>query len=154
MGGELRHRRHALQALRVGGLGTARALTETSEIPRSVRRGPRITLACDCGEKRYLRYGERWTCEQCGKTWNTTRIPIEQYAAIRATQLRYRRVPIAISVFALLAVVACIVVGKALGGLLVVGVLATTWSMFFRPLHRRKYRRALAELPTWKIKPE
>jgi hypothetical protein len=125
-----------------------------SALPRSVRRGPPITLTCDCGEKRYLRYGERWTCETCGKTWNTTRIPIEQYAAIRSTQLRYRRVPLAISVVALIAAVASIVAGQAVGGLLLVAVVATTWSLFFRPLHRRKYRAALAELPTWKIKPE
>jgi hypothetical protein len=45
-------------------------------------------------------------------------------------------------------------VGKALGGVIVVGVLASTWSMFFRPIHRRKYRQAIADLPTWKIKPE
>lgn len=123
-------------------------------LPRSVRRGPAITLSCDCGERRYLRYGERWTCEGCGKTWNTLRIPMEQYAAIRATQLRFRRVPLAIAALALVCVVACIVVGKALGGLIIVAILATTWSMFFRPLHRRKYREALAQLPSWKIEPE
>jgi hypothetical protein len=129
-------------------------MIDSATIPKSVRRGPPITITCDCGEQRYLRYGERWTCATCGKTWNTTRIPIEQYVAIRATQLRYRRVPMAISVFALACVVACIVIGKALGGLLVVAILATTWSMFFRPLYRRRYRAALAELPTWKIEPE
>jgi hypothetical protein len=123
-------------------------------IPRSVRRGPPITLTCECGQTRHLRYGERWTCESCDRTWDTARIPLDQYAAIRRTQLRFRRVPIAISVLALAAVIACIVVGKALGGLLVVAILATTWSMFFRPLHRRRYRAALAELPTWKIEPE
>ena len=126
----------------------------TASLPRSVRRGPPITLTCDCGERRYVRYGERWTCEKCRKTWNTTRIPMEQYAAIRATQLRYRRVPVAISLLSLLCVIAFIIVGKALGGLIVVGVLASTWSMFFRPIHRRKYRQALADLPSWKIKPE
>ena len=129
-------------------------MADSPTVSKAVRRGPPITLTCDCGERRYLRYGERWTCETCGKTWNTTRIPIDQYAAIRATQLRYRRAPIAISVLALASVIACIVVGKALGGLIIVAILATTWSMFFRPLHRRKYRAALAELPTWKIKPE
>ena len=126
----------------------------TEPLPRSVRRGPRITLTCDCGQTRRLHYGERWTCEQCGKTWNTRRIPMEQYAAIRATQLRYRRVPLAISLFSLLSVIACVVIGKAFGGLIVVGVIATTWSMFFRPIHRRKYRQALAQLPEWKITPE
>jgi predicted anti-sigma-YlaC factor YlaD len=129
-------------------------VTHTAGVRKTVRRGPPITLTCDCGERRYLRYGERWTCEKCGKTWNTNRIPVEQYAAIRATQLRYRRVPLAISVFALVCVVAFIIVGKALGGLIVVGLLASTWSMFFRPIHRRKYREAIADLPSWKIKPE
>ncbi len=127
---------------------------EPATIPRSVRRGPPITLTCECGEKRYLRYGERWTCETCARSWDTGKIPLEQYAAIRRTQLRFRRVPLTISVLALICVVAFIIVGKALGGLLLVAVVATTWSMFFRPLHRRRYREALADLPTWQIKPD
>ncbi|MHB1568781.1 MAG: hypothetical protein ACYCXW_02880 [Solirubrobacteraceae bacterium] len=125
-----------------------------TELPKSVRRGPRITLTCDCGEVRYLHYGELWTCEKCGRTWNTNRIPVEQYAAIRATQLRYRRIPMAMSLIALACVVAFVIIGKALGGLIVVALLATTWTMFFRPLYRRRYRAALADLPSWKIKPE
>jgi hypothetical protein len=127
---------------------------QTPELPRSIRRGPRITLTCECGELRYLSYGERWTCETCGKTWNTARIPLEQYAELRRTQLRFRRVPIAISVLALICIVAFIIVGKAFGGLIVVALGATTWSMFFRPLYRRRYREALADLPSWQIKPE
>lgn len=125
-----------------------------SSLPRTVRHGPRITLTCDCGEVRYLKYGERWTCETCGKTWNTNRIPLEQYAAVRATQLRYRRVPMLISIVALACIVAFVIVGKALAGLVIVALVVTAWSMFFRPLHRRKYRQALADLPSWKIKPE
>ncbi len=123
-------------------------------IPRSVQRGPPITLTCECGETRHLRYGDRWSCEKCSRSWDTAKIPVDQYAAIRATQLRFRRVPIAISALALAAVIACIVIGKALGGLLVVAILATSWSMFFRPLHRRRYREALADLPTWQIEPD
>ena len=123
-------------------------------IPRSVRRGPKITVSCRCGEQQLLNYGEDWTCEQCGRHWDTKQIPIEQYAAIRSTQLRYRRVPIAISVVALACVIAAVVAGKALGGLLIVGVVATTWSMFFRPMHSRRYRAALAQLPTWTMKPD
>lgn len=129
-------------------------MASEAPLPRAVRRGPPITLACDCGERRNVRYGERWTCEKCGKTWNTRRIPVEQYAAIRRTQLRYRRVPLAISFFALACVILFVIIGKALGGLLIVALLASTWSMFFRPIHRKKYRQALAELPSWKIKPE
>jgi len=123
-------------------------------VPRSVRRGPPITITCECGERRYLHYGERWGCEGCGRIWNTTRIPIEQYAEIRRTQLRFRRVPIAISFLALVCVVAFIIAGRALGGLVVVALGATTWSMFFRPVYKRRYRAALAKLPSWEIAPE
>jgi hypothetical protein len=122
--------------------------------PTTTVRGPKITVSCRCGEKRYLAYGERWTCEECGRTWDTGQIPADQYAAIRATQLRYRRVPLAISVVALICIVAGVLVGKALGGLIIVAIVATTWSMFFRPMHSRKYRAALAELPTWTLTPE
>ena len=123
-------------------------------IPKSVRRGPPITLTCECGETRYLRYGERWKCEKCSRSWDTAKIPVDDYAAIRRTQLRFRRVPLVISVLALACVVAFVIVGKALGGLLLVAVVATTWSMFFRPIHRRRYREALADLPTWQIEPD
>ena len=43
-------------------------MSDPAGLPKSVRRGPPITLTCDCGERRYLRYGERWTCEKCKKT--------------------------------------------------------------------------------------
>ncbi len=120
----------------------------------AVRRGPPITLTCECGERRYLHYGERWKCEKCGRAWSTSRIPIEQYAEIRRTQLRFRRVPIAISFLALVCVVAFIIAGRAFGGLIVVALGATTWSMFFRPLYKRRYREALAKLPSWEIEPD
>lgn len=122
--------------------------------PTVVRRGPKITVACPCGERRYLSYGERWTCERCGRRWDTNQIPLKQYAALRATQLRYRRVPLAIGVVALACIVAGVVVGKALGGVIIVAIVATTWSMFFRPIHRRRYRSALADLPSWSLTPD
>ena len=125
-----------------------------ADLPRSVRRGPPITIACECGEKRYLKYGERWTCEKCGRTWNTRRIPLEEYAELRRTQLRYRRIPLAVSVLALACVVAFILLGRALGGLLFVAFVATAWSMFVHPFYKRRYREQLAKVPTWKIEPE
>jgi hypothetical protein len=138
-------------------MGASPALNPTageSELPRSIRRGPKITIACECGEKRYLQYGEKWTCEKCGRTWNTRRIPLEEYAELRRTQLRYRRVPLLISALSLVCVVAFVVAGKALGGLLVVAFAATAWSMFVHPFYKRRYREQLAKVPTWKIEPE
>jgi hypothetical protein len=129
-------------------------MTTETALPRSVRRGPRITLTCKCGERNYLRYGERWTCAKCGRTWNTRQIPLEQYAEIRRTQLRFRRIPITISVLALICVITFIIMGKAFGGLIVVAFGASAWSMFARPLHKRRFRKAIADLPSWEIEPE
>lgn len=130
------------------------AAESLSDLPRSVRHGPRITLTCKCGEKEYVQYGETWTCDKCGKRWNTRKIPLEQYAAVRATQLKFRRVPIAIATFSLVCVVAFIIGGKPLGGVVLVALCATAWSMFARPFHKRKYREAVAKLPSWEIEPE
>ena len=125
-----------------------------AELPRSIRRGPPITIDCECGERRYLHYGERWMCEKCGRTWNTRQIPLEEYAELRRTQLRYRRIPLAVSAVSLACIIGFIVAGKALGGLLIVAFAATAWSMFAHPLYKRRYREQLAKVPTWKIEPE
>jgi hypothetical protein len=50
--------------------------------------------------------------------------------------------------------IAFIVIGRAVGGLILVGFAATAWSMFVRPLHKRRYRKALAKLPSWEIEPD
>ena len=122
-------------------MGSTSALNEGAEpaLPRSIRRGPLITITCKCGESRRLHYGERWTCEKCGRIWDTRKIPLEEYAQLRRTQLRYRRVPILISAISLICIVAF--------GL-------TAWSMFVHPFHKRRYREKLARLPTWDIEPE
>ena len=74
------------------------------EAPGAILRGPPIAVTCDCGAKQDVRYGDTWVCEQCGKRWNTAQIPAEQYEAIRRLQLRYRIVPVALSLFAALAI--------------------------------------------------
>jgi hypothetical protein len=124
------------------------------DLPRSIRRGPPITVTCECGERRYLHYGECWCCEKCGRRWNTRSIPLEEYAQLRRTQLRYRRVPLIVSALSLICVVVFILLGKAFGGLIVVAFAVTAWSMFVHPFHKRRYREQLAKLPTWKIEPE
>jgi hypothetical protein len=128
--------------------------TPPQALPRSVRRGPLITLTCKCGERHSLHYGEHWKCENCSRSWDTNRIPIEQYAEVRRMQLKFRRIPLLISVLSLVCVVAFIVMGRAFGGLIVVAFGATAWSMFARPLHKRRYREAIAKLPSWEIEPD
>lgn len=130
--------------------------TTTTDIalPRSVRKGPLITIKCECGETRKLKYGEDWTCERCGRHWNTNKIPMEQYAAIRRAQMRYRRVPLVISAAALISVVAFIAIGQFARGLVIVALVATAYNVFARPMHKRKYQEALSKLPKWEIEPD
>src|SRR5262249_5017449 len=53
-------------------------------------REPLITISCDCGQSVQLGYGERWKCPSCGKTWDTSQIPRQEYDALLRLVRRYR----------------------------------------------------------------
>ena len=108
-----------LQADGARGMGASAALTpvgDEADLPRSIRRGPPITIGCECGERRDLHYGERWTCEKCGRTWNTRRIPLEQYAQLCRTQARFRWMPLAAAALVVVSLIALVVLGRAFSG--------------------------------------
>ena len=65
-----------------------------------------------------------------------------------------RRLLQSIVVVLLVTVIALAVFGRAVGIFLIVPFALTCYSMFLRPIHRRRYREALAKLPVWEIKPE
>ena len=48
------------------------------EAPGTILGGPPISITCECGLKHDLKYGEAWTCESCGRRWDTKQIPREQ----------------------------------------------------------------------------
>lgn len=121
--------------------------------PRRPRRGPPITVSCDCGERRDLRYGERWTCEHCGRIWDTRQIPAEDYAAIRAIQRRFVVLP-ALMLVAVVATVALLVVFGRVYAFILLPLALALWTMYGRPVHRRRLRRALDRRPAWRIEPE
>jgi len=119
-----------------------------------VRRGPPITLTCECGERRELRYGELWRCEQCGRAWDTNRIPVEDYTAIRRGQLRHMIPPIAVSLVVVAAVILLVLSGRGLAAIVIVPMVGYVWAQFIRPARRRRRYRELSELPRWEIKAE
>ena len=124
-----------------------------AELPRSVRKGPPITVTCECGQKRDLQYGEQWQCEGCGRSYDTRKIPIEEYAAIRRTQLRYRLIPLIAGLILLAAMIVFFVAGSAFSGLVLVAFVGASWVMFVRPFFRTRYRKSLGKnLPTWNLK--
>lgn len=114
---------------------------------------PAITLTCDCGERRAVQYGHRWTCEQCGRTWNTNQIPPEDFDAVVRIQRRYRIVPMLLMMLVLATVVGFIIAGRILAVVLFPLIL-TMWFMFVRPIQRKRLRNRVAALPEWKLTPE
>jgi hypothetical protein len=128
------------------------AATE-AKLPRTVRKGPLITVTCECGQRRELRYGERWQCEGCGRRFDTGKIPLDEYAAIRRTQVRYRLFPLGAGLLLLAGTIVFFLTGRAYGALVAVPFLLASWAVFGRPFYRARYRRKLAKnLPTWEIK--
>ena len=127
--------------------------SEQTELPRSVRKGPLITVKCECGQRRELHYGEQWKCESCGRRFDTRKIPIEEYAAIRRTQIRYRLFPLLAGILLLIAVILFWIEGRAFSAVVAVTFLLASWAFFGRPFFRSRYRQALAKnTPTWTIK--
>ena len=127
--------------------------TDQAKLPRSVRKGPPITVTCECGERRDLHYGELWQCEACGRRFNTNKIPVEEYAAIRRTQIRYRLFPLIAGLILLAAMIVFWVAGRAFTVLVFGAFLLASWGMLGRPFFRSRYRKKLRQnLPTWNIK--
>ena len=124
------------------------------ESPGSVLRGPPITVTCECGEKRELRYGETWDCERCGKRWNTRQIPAEQYELIRRTQLRFRIVPVALGAVVAALAIFFTLTGNIFNVFVLLPMAMVIWFSFVRPAHRKRYQRAIADLPRWELRPE
>jgi hypothetical protein len=124
------------------------------EAPGSVLGGPPIAVTCECGEKRDLRYGEAWTCERCGRRWDTSRIPREQYEAVRRTQLRFRVLPVALGALVAALAIFFTLTGNVFSVFFLLPVGLSVWFVFLRPMHRRRYRAAIADLPRWELHPE
>jgi hypothetical protein len=127
--------------------------TDQAKLPRSVRKGPLITVTCECGERRDLHYGEVWQCEGCGRRFDTNKIPLEEYAAIRRTQIRYRLFPLVAGLILLAAMIAFFIVGNAFRAVVFGAFLLASWGMLGRPFFRSRYRKKLRQnMPTWNLK--
>jgi hypothetical protein len=120
-------------------------------LPRAARKGPPISLTCECGEKRELRYGEQWTCASCGRRFDTRRIPLEEYAAIHRARVRGRVLPGAVLLGLASLATVLILAGRWYAALVIVPLVGWLWSSFVRPVRRRRQYREIAERPKWEI---
>jgi hypothetical protein len=117
-------------------------------------RGAPITIRCDCGEVERVAYGERWSCQACGRSWNTAQIPGEEYWGVMREMRRYRLEVIAASIVLGLALAYTLAhIGARRYFPLVLGVMGV-WFLFYMPRWRQKVRRRARDLPRWQLRPE
>ena len=109
-------------------------------------------IRCACGETRAVAYGERWQCESCGRSWDTGRIPADQYEQIRRLSLRFRAVPIVLGALVALLAIFFTLTGNIFGVFFLMPVARIGWFVFLRPLHRKRYRAAIKTLPRWELR--
>ncbi len=122
------------------------------EAPGSVLRGPPITVGCECGESAELRYGTRWTCPGCGRSYDTAKIPREDYEKIRKLQFRYRLLPIVVGAVAISLAVFFTLSGNIFAVFVLLPSVLVLWFMLLRPPHRRGFQKAISDLPTWDLR--
>lgn len=114
---------------------------------------PPITLRCECGAVGRVKYGERWTCQSCGRVYDTSRIPEGEYRARTRIVSRYRLVtlgPLAV----LAAIMVPVVVFVDPGLIFLMGLMAFAYILLFLPFVRRRARRGVTQGRGWDLSAE
>ena len=116
-------------------------------------RAPPITIRCECGEVERVPYGERWECGRCGRRWNTSQIPAEEYWGLMR-EMRRLRLSVIVIALGLAAVFGLLALFVSQAIFLLLPIVLGVWFMWYMPLWRRKLRRRVRNLPSWQLKPE
>ena len=97
-------------------------------------------------------FGDMWTCERCGRAWDTQQIPAEEYLA-RVRRMRlFRLEPLGLLALGL-TVFAPLVFFVDARVLFVALIASFAFITFYMPFWRRRVRRAVADAPTWELHP-
>lgn len=115
---------------------------------------PPISLRCDCGADASVPYGERWTCPECGKTYDTTSIPRADVDELAAGVRRYRLLTLGPPLAAALVLVPLAVFVDVSWGFMLF-FLTLAYGLFVLPRIRRRARRHVRESTSrWTLEPE
>jgi hypothetical protein len=114
---------------------------------------PPITIACECGEREEVPYGESWRCEECGRRWNTQQIPLAEYEGLLRDMRRFK---IEVLGFALAAaaVLVPLIVFASPRFIFLAPIAAAVWLFLYLPSWRRRARRTAHGAPRWEIHPD
>ncbi len=116
-------------------------------------KGARITVKCDCGRVNYLLYGERWQCEDCGRRWNTTQIPSEEYWGLMRA-MRAERVKVMIAALAVGALFVILGAAISTAFFFCLPLAFSGWYLMYMPRWRARLRQKARAAPTWNLRPE
>lgn len=115
--------------------------------------GPPITIRCDCGVAKLVRYGDAWECPDCGRRWNTAQIPAAEYEGLLRRLHRYKVELLSITLAVLVVFLPLIVfVDQSFVFLAALAAFALVFG--YLPFWRRRIRRAAADAPRWELEPE
>jgi hypothetical protein len=123
------------------------------ERPRTLLKGPPITIGCTCGERHSVDYGVVCECT-CGRRWDTAQINTDEYARLRNLQLRFRVVPVALGLTTSAVALFFLLTGNSWSLFFLLPCALIVWGMVLRPIQRRRYAKALGVLPTWDLRAE
>lgn len=116
-------------------------------------KGPPITIQCDCGTAKLVRYGETWECPECGRRWNTGQIPAAEYEGLLRRMRRYKVELLGLT-FAVLAVFVPLIVFVDQSFVFIAAIVAFALVFGYLPFWRRRIRRAAQDTPRWELEPE
>jgi hypothetical protein len=97
--------------------------------------------------------GETWTCESCGRRWDTSRIPAAEYDA-RVRRLRRYRLEVVVVLGLLMAIFIPLIVWVDQSFIFLAGIASFAWIFLYMPVWRRRVRKAVAESPSWELHAE
>lgn len=101
-----------------------------------------------------MTYGERWTCPDCGKTWDTAQIPRADYDRLVRSVRRYRLLVLGPPIL-LAAVLIPLSVTVGVQYALLLFLLLLAWGLLVMPqLRSRATATVLRHTSTWKLRAE
>jgi hypothetical protein len=116
-------------------------------------RGALITIRCDCGGVGYAPHGATWDCGECGRSWDTSQIPADEYWAIMR-EMRQSRLRVMAAALALTIAMLILVPFAGPKVLILLPVLLSFWFLFYMPRWRRRTRERAQSLQRWKLHPK
>ena len=74
--------------------------------------------------------------------------------SVVANQNELRRKLLALLALAVVAIVAFILIGRVLGGIILVAIAALAWRQYIWPRQKQRYLESIDERPSWEIEPD